>query len=73
MKTIQLQIDDKHYDSFLVILNNLKDGLIKNFVVKSSKTTVETVSDEEQEYYENLLINMSDDDKIISSKETFQI
>ena len=33
MKTIQLQIDDNNYESFLNIIQNLKDGFIKNFKV----------------------------------------
>jgi len=73
MKTIQLQIDDKNYDSFLIILNNLKDGLINNFIVKDNDGSIDTVSDKEHKYYENLLNNMSDDDKTISYKESIQI
>ena len=73
MKTIQLQIDDNNYDSFLTIIQNLKDGFIKNITVSNTKEIVESVSNEEQEYYQNLLNNMSEDDKIISSKESIQI
>ena len=43
MKTIQLQIDDNNYDSFLTIIKNLKDGFIKNFTVSNTKNTIETV------------------------------
>jgi len=68
MKTIQLQIDDKNYDSFMVIINNLKKGFVKNFTVNSDKD-INAVSDKEHKYYETLLDNMSDDDKIISSQE----
>ena len=46
MKTIQLQIDDKNYDSFMTILNNLKKGFIKNFTVNNG-TEIQTVSDTE--------------------------
>ncbi len=73
MKTIQLQIDDKNYDSLLNILNNLKDGFIKKLTVKNDTDSIDTVSDEEQNYYEDLLENMSDDDKTVSSKESIQI
>ena len=72
MKTIQLQIDDKNYDSFMTILNTLKKGFIKNFTV-NSETNVKAVSDNEQNYYENILNNMSEDDKTISSRESVQI
>ncbi len=60
MKTIQLQIDDKNYDSLLNILNNLRDGFIKKLTVKNDTDSIDTVSDEEQNYYEDLLENMSD-------------
>ena len=36
MKTIQLQIDDKNYDSFMTILNNLKKGFKKTLVLKTT-------------------------------------
>jgi len=72
MKTIQLQIDDNNYDSFMTILNNLKKGLIKSLKVDSD-STVEFVSDNEQEEYEKLLNSFSTDDKVITSKESIQI
>jgi len=72
MKTIQLQIDDKNYDSFMIMLNNLKKGFIKNFTVNNG-TEIQTVSETEHKYYENILNNMSKDDKTISSKESVQI
>jgi hypothetical protein len=34
---------------------------------------ISSVSDAEQKYYEELLSNMSDDDKSISSKETIDL
>ncbi|MEA3229157.1 MAG: hypothetical protein U9P38_08820 [Campylobacterota bacterium] len=72
MKTIQLQIDDNNYDSFMIILNNLKQGFVKNLKVNSS-ADIEFVSDEEQQDYENILNTLTTDDKIISSKESIQI
>ena len=71
MKTIQLQIDDKNYDSFMVIINNLRDGFVKFFTVNNSNISL--VSDKEQNCYENLLNNMSEDDKIVSSKESIEL
>lgn len=70
MKTIQLQIDDKNYESFLSILGNLKKGFIKKITVSD---TIETVSNSEQKYYETLLTDMSSNDKIVSSKDSIQI
>lgn len=34
MKTIQLEIEDKSLELFLVLINNLKDGIVKKFEVK---------------------------------------
>lgn len=73
MKTIHLQIDDSNYDSFLNIINNLKDGFIKGFKVDDSNDNIEFVSDTEQSYYEDILSNMSEEDKTVSSKESIQI
>ena len=70
MKTIQLQIDDSNYESFLNIINNLKQGFIKKITVSDS---IETVSDKEQKYYENLLKNMNEDDRTVSSKDTIAL
>ncbi|MDD2566983.1 MAG: hypothetical protein PHS10_03265 [Thiovulaceae bacterium] len=70
MKTIQLQIDDSDCESFLNIINNLKQGFIKKITISDS---METVSDKEQKYYENLLKNMNEDDRTISSKDTITL
>lgn len=68
MKTIQIQIDDKNYDSFMNILNNLKKGLIKNFTVNNN--SIEVVSNEEQKDIENILNSMTIEDKEISHSKT---
>ncbi len=74
MRTVQLQIEDNNFDTFLTIIHNLKNGIIKNFKVDGqSDKSIEMVSDLEQNYYENLLHNISDEDKIVSSKESIQI
>lgn len=36
MKTIQLQIDDSNFETFMTIIKNLKNGMIKNLEVKDS-------------------------------------
>ena len=36
MKTIQIEIDDKNFETFMTIIKNLKNGMIKNFEVKDS-------------------------------------
>lgn len=34
MKTIQLQIDDSNFETFMSIVKNLKNGMIKNLEVR---------------------------------------
>ena len=70
MKTIQLQIEDDKFNDFMIILKNLKEDFIKKFIVKDE---IDFVDEKEQKYYENLLTNMTKEDKEISSKEIIEI
>jgi hypothetical protein len=70
MKTIQLQIEDDKFNDFMVILKNLKEDFIKKFIVKDE---IEFIDENEQKYYENLLQNMTKEDKEVSSKEIIEI
>ena len=69
---MQLTIDvkDSVVDKIMYLLDSLKDVKI---IRKTDTQLIETVSDKEQNYYENVLYNMSEDDKIVSSKEYVQI
>lgn len=74
MKTVQLQVDDNSLETLLVIVRNLKKNIVKNIIVKDSDTNlIPFVSDEENEDYENILNNMSADDKIIVSEKSYTI
>ena len=33
MKTIQLQVEDDNYESFLTIIKSLKKGMVKNLAI----------------------------------------
>ena len=78
MKTIQLKVDDSQLDTFLTIVRNLQNGMVRDIVINDTKgalasqgkTTpwIEEVSDEENAYYVNVFKTMSDEDKSISSK-----
>jgi len=70
MKTIHIQVDDENLESFLIILKNLKNGFIKNFIIEDE---IENVDDKEQEFYENLINNLTEEDKKVSSKEIIEI
>ncbi|MFK5975125.1 MAG: hypothetical protein QM493_01335 [Sulfurovum sp.] len=70
MKTVELKIDDNNFEIFRTLIDNLKDGIIKSFEIKD---TIEEVSDKEQIYYENLLSNMTKEDREVSSIDTIEI
>jgi len=70
MKTVELKIDDSSFDIFRTLIENLKDGIVESFEVKEN---IEEVSDQEQKYYEELLSNMSEEDREVSSKESIKI
>ena len=79
MKTIQLKVDDSQLDTFLTIVRNLQNGMVRDIVINDTKGAlasqgntapwIEEVSDEENAYYVNVFKTMSDEDKSISSKE----
>ena len=37
MKTIQLQIDEKNFETFMTIIKNLKNGMIKKYCEKERR------------------------------------
>lgn len=83
MKTIQLKIDDSRLEAFLTIIRNLKSDIVKDIIIKDAEDSlflqsnntpwIEEVSDEENEYYIEMFKNMSDEDRVISSKEKVTI
>ncbi|MBS4069371.1 MAG: hypothetical protein WC279_05935 [Sulfurimonas sp.] len=36
MRSVQLQVEDDNYESFLTVIKSLKEGMVKNFSVKES-------------------------------------
>jgi hypothetical protein len=70
MKTIELEIEDSNFETFKILIDSLKEGIVKNFKVKES---IEEVSDEEQHYYEELLSNRTPEDKEVAFRESFEI
>ena len=50
MRIIQLEVEDKNYEIFLTIIQNLKNGIIKNFKIDEEiNKSIEVVSDKEGE------------------------
>ena len=79
MKTIQLKVDDSRLEAFLTIIRNLKNGMVRDIMIKDTDSSlspqgisapwIEEVSDEENAYYIDIFKNMSEEDRSISSKE----
>jgi hypothetical protein len=70
---MQLTIDikDSVVDKIMYLLDSLKADV--KIIKKINLKQIESVSDEEQNYYESVLYNMSEDEKKVSSKESIQI
>ena len=79
MKTIQLKVDDSRLEAFLTIIRNLKNGMVRDIMIKDTDSSsssqhvsapcIEEVSDVENAYYIDIFKNMSEEDRSISSKE----
>lgn len=52
MQTIQLQIDDNKLDTVLNLIENLKDGIVKNITIKSDGLDAETKAYLETEQFQ---------------------
>lgn len=73
MKAVQLTVEEGKLDILLTIINSLKNDIIKEVKIHDTSSEIEFVSDEENSYYENLIKNMTADDKIVVSKKSFVI
>lgn len=73
MKAVQLTVEEGKLDILLTIINSLKNDIIKEVKIHDTVSEIEFVSDEENSYYENLIKNMTADDKIVVSEKSFVI
>jgi len=74
MKAIQLKIEDNRLETFLTIINNLKQDMVKEIKVSDVNTSsIPTVTDKENDYYANIINNMSSDDKTVASEKSYTI
>ena len=69
MKTIQLQVEDDNYESFLTIIKSLKKGMVKNLAVKEDSI----VDDFEQtkNYFHKCLENIENGNTQLLSEEQY--
>jgi len=74
MKTVQLIVEDNRLETLLTIIKNLKQDIIKEINISDTDSLlIPSVSDEENQYYQDLLKNMSSDDTTVVSEKFFTI
>lgn len=67
-------VEDNRLETLLTIVKNLKKDIIKGISVSDVNSfSIPTVSDTENRYYQNILKNMTDDDRTIASEKSFTI
>jgi hypothetical protein len=75
MQTVLFQVEDSKLDTFLSAVNNLKDGLFKNFIVKNeNELDGDTIAymetkkfQEDKEYFQKSLKDFENDKTIALS------
>lgn len=70
MKTIQLQVEDDNYESFLTIIKSLKKGMVKNFAVKESDFLVDDF-EQTKNYFQKSLENIENGNTQLLSEEQY--
>ena len=68
---LTIDINDSAINKILSFLESLKSDV--KIINRVETQEIEAISQEEQNYYEELVQNMSEDDRIVSSKEIIQI
>ena len=73
-----LDIEESQKDIILNIINNLKEGIVKEYTLSPSvhkikNTNIETVSIEEEKEIKNILQNMTSDDKQVADIRKYSI
>ena len=68
---LTIDINDSAINKILSFLESLKSDV--KIINRVETQEIDAISQEEQNYYEELVQNMSEDDRIVSSKEIIQI
>ena len=66
MKTIQLQIDEKNFETFMTIIKNLKNGMIKNLEIKDNDF------EESKLYFKQCLEDIESNKTKLFTQDTYQ-
>ena len=70
MKTIQLQVEDDNYESFLTIIKSLKKGMVKNLAVKENDSIVDDF-EQTKMYFHKCLENIENGNTQLLSEEQY--
>ena len=70
MKTIQLQVEDDNYESFLTIIKSLKEGMVKNLAVKENDSIVDDF-EQKKIYFHKCLENIENGNTQLLSEEQY--
>ena len=56
MQTVQIQVDDRYFDSFLALVNNLKDGMVKSVKIDNEAlSSIDKQYEINKSYFQNAL------------------
>lgn len=70
MKTIQLQVEDDNYESFLTIIKSLKKGMVKNLAIKENDSIVDDF-EQTKIYFQKCLENIENGNTQLLSEEQY--
>ena len=70
MKTIQLQVEDDNYESFLTIIKSLKKGMVKNLAIKENDSIIDDF-EQTKIYFQKCLENIENGNTQILSEEQY--
>ncbi|MDZ7817541.1 MAG: hypothetical protein U5K55_02520 [Aliarcobacter sp.] len=70
MKTIQLQVEDDNYESFLTIIKSLKKGMVKNLVIKENDSIIDDF-EQTKIYFQKCLENIENGNTQLLSEEQY--
>ncbi|MDD3462647.1 MAG: hypothetical protein PHW07_03275 [Sulfurospirillaceae bacterium] len=56
MQTVQIQVDDRYFDSFLELVNNLKDGMVKSVKIDNEAlSSIDKQYEINKNYFQNAI------------------
>ncbi len=56
MQTVQIQVDDRYFDTFLALVSNLKEGMVKSVSVdKDSLSSISEQHEINKTYFQHAL------------------